>query len=68
MAQYHDTKGVIKWCFTYMGNILCVVPQPMNGIIGYPDDCTLELFDTEAQTTARILELGLDYSNTHWTP
>jgi hypothetical protein len=68
MAKYYDTEGITKWCFTYMNGFLCVVPQPMSGIIGYPDDCILELFDTEEQSTARILELGLDYSRTDWTP
>jgi hypothetical protein len=55
MAQYHDTNGYIKWCFTHI-------------IIGFPDDCTLELFDTEEEATAKILDLGLDYSRTDWTP
>ena len=68
MAKELNTNGVVKWCFTYMGNILCVAPQPMNGKIGYPDECTLESFDTEEEATNRIIELNLDYSQTEWTP
>ena len=67
MANF-ETNDNTYYCFTYMDGYLCVVPQPMNGNIGYPDACTFEHFNTYEEARDRIIELKLDYSRTEWTP